>query len=140
MKNTAILVDTNVVLDWMLRRQYFHQAATQVVGLCMSGEVKGYLAVHSILNVFYITRKDFSLVQRQDLSKLLCDRFEIVGIDRRMILDVLNYGDFRDIEDGLQIRCAAAEGLDYIVTRDPGGFQTSIVPAVLPQVFLEMLG
>ena len=138
MKSTAILVDTNIVLDWMLRGQHFHQAATQVIGLCMSGEVRGYLAAHSILNVFYITRKDFSTAQRQELSRLLCDRFEIVGINRRTILDVLNYSHFKDIEDGLQIRCAAAEGLDYIVTRDPSGFQASSVPAILPQTFLEI--
>ena len=140
MKNTAILVDTNVVLDWILKRQDFHQAATQVIGLCISGKITGYLAAHSILNVFYITRKDFSTAQRQMLSKLLCNRFEIIGVNRDLIMEVLDSGSFKDIEDGLQIRCAEVEGLEYIVTRDTSGFKASTVPAILPHMFLEITG
>lgn len=139
MKNMAILVDTNIVLDWILKRQQFHQAATQVIEYCIRGEVKGYLAAHSILNVFFITRKDFSTIERQQLSKLRCSKFTIIGITHEMLLDVLNHKDFKDIEDGLQMECAANAKLDYIITRDTSGFQTSKVPALLPQAFLEML-
>ena len=57
MKNTALLIDTNVILNWLLEREPFAEQARQVMEHCINGKAKGYLACHSILNIFYITRK-----------------------------------------------------------------------------------
>jgi predicted nucleic acid-binding protein len=135
----ALLIDTNVVLDWILKRSGFHENATKIVGFCMSGKMRGYLAAHTVLNVFYITRKDFSLEERRDLSRLLCNRFEIIGVNRQIMLDALAVSDFRDLEDEVQSQCAADENLDYIITRDIGGFVNSKVRPISPNDFLAAI-
>jgi len=56
-----------------------------------------------------------------------------------MVIHAISDDNFQDIEDSLQIECAAKENLDYIVTRDLGGFNASKVPAVSPQEFLNIL-
>jgi len=68
---------------------------------------------------------------------LLCNKFEIIGIDCQMLMAVLNADNFKDIEDGLQIQCAEDEGLDYIVTRNIKDFGMSRVKVLLPEDFLE---
>jgi hypothetical protein len=45
----------------------------------------------------------------------------------------------RDFEDGLQVACAAAAGLDLIVTRDPAGFAGSTVEVIAPADLLNRL-
>ena len=138
MRNTALLIDTNIVLDWILKRRQFHQDATEIISLCMRGKLRGYLAAHTILNVFYITRKDFSVEERGDLSRLLCDRFEIIGIERKQILGALDIPDFKDLEDSLQMECANEKGLDYIITRDIKDFKDSTITAISPEKFLYL--
>ena len=139
MKNMAVLIDTNIILDWLLDRESFPHHAEQVMRLCIDGKIQGYLASHSILNIFYITRKDFSISDRRDMLLLLCNRFEIIGIDYQMLMAVLNNDNFKDIEDGLQIQCAEDENLDYIVTRNIKDFGTSKIKAFLPEEFLRIL-
>jgi len=138
MKNTALLIDTNVILDWILKRQPFHQDATYIVDLCMHRKIRGYLTVHTVLNAFYITRKDLMLTERRDLSRLLCNRFEIIGVNREQILNALDAINFKDIEDGLQMQCAEENNLDYIITRDIKDFQNSKVKVILPEDFIAM--
>ena len=138
MKNMALLIDTNIVLDWILKRQPFHENATKLIDLCMRREIQGYLAAHTILNVFYITRKDFNVAERRDLSRLLCNRFIIIGIDCRLIIEALDLLDFKDLEDNLQIQCAIEKDLDYIITRDINDFKNSSVKALLPEDYFAM--
>ena len=58
MKNTALLIDTNIVLDWMLDRKPFAASSEKVLSHCIFGEFTGYLAAHTLINIFYITRKN----------------------------------------------------------------------------------
>lgn len=44
-----------------------------------------------------------------------------------------------DLEDNLQIICAASVAADAIVTRDPRGFVFSPLPAETPAAFLRRL-
>jgi len=138
MKNTAILIDTNLVLDWTMKRQPFHQDATEIIGLCMSGKLRGYLAAHTVLNVFYITRKDFGVEERNNFSRLLCNRFTIIGIGREQMLAALDGDGFKDLEDSLQMECAYEKNVDYIITRDVSDFKNSRITTMLPKEFLAL--
>jgi len=138
MKNTTLLVDTNIVLDWLLKRESLHQASTQIIDLCIRCEIDGYLAAHSVLNIFYITRKDFDLNTRRKLSRLLCDRFRIIGVNKDVILNSLKTADSKDLEDSIQMQCAAQNHLDFIVTRNIRDFKHSEVKALLPEDFLAL--
>ena len=94
---------------------------------CFDGTVKGYLACHSITNIFYIIRKEYTLAERADMIRLLCSELEVIGIDLQMILDALDSENLTDLEDSLQIQCAVHEKLDYIVTRNIMDFTHSEV-------------
>jgi predicted nucleic acid-binding protein len=68
---------------------------------------------------------------------MLCGSFQIIGIDHEMLETALAADNFKDIEDGTQIQCAAQAELDYIITRDSKGFENSPVTALLPTEFLQ---
>ena len=132
-----VLVDTNVVLDWVLDRVPFNAHAEQVMALCVSGHVSGHLAGHTLLNTFYVARKQLTVDERREILLLLCKRFNVIAVDGPRIVSALNNKDWKDLEDGLQMQCALVEGVDYIVTRDSQGFASSSVPTLSPEEFLK---
>lgn len=61
----VILIDTNVVLDFLTMRQLFYDDARKVIMVCAEGRVLGYLAFHSLPNIFYILRKSHTDTERR---------------------------------------------------------------------------
>ena len=102
-------------------------------------EVTGILAAHSIPNMFYIFRKNFSQDERRFLLKNLCNIFKISDLNAKKILAALENEKFVDFEDCLQEECAVESMADYIVTRNPADFANSRVKVILPEEFLKKL-
>ena len=139
MKNTALLIDTNIVLDFFLDREPFAEYADEIMRYCIIGKIQGHLASHTLLNAFYITRKQKSIAERKEFLLMLCEKFVIIGINKQAIMETLQNEEWDDLEDGLQIQCAIIEDLDYIITRDPKGFESSKIQALSPEEFLKIL-
>jgi len=137
MKNMALLIDTNIVLDWLLERQPFLENAKRIIEYCINGDLRCYLAGHTLLNTFYITRKEKSVAERKEILLMLCDCFEIIDIEKSMIVSALQNENWQDLEDGLQMYSAEQENLDYIITRDINDFKNSQIKALLPEDFLK---
>lgn len=56
-----------------------------------------------------------------------------------MILEILSSDGYRDLEDGLQMKCAKAAEVDYVVTQNLKDFQKSVIEAVSEERFCEIL-
>lgn len=52
-----VLIDTNILVDCMIKREPFYNNAKMIIHFCVSGTVDGYVAAHSITDCFYILRK-----------------------------------------------------------------------------------
>ena len=135
---SKILIDTNVLLDYLLERQTYFEDAKNVVLSCADGKVKGCIAAHSIPNLFFILRKDYNAKERREVLSNLCTIFDVEGIDKAKLIAGLVNEDFSDFEDCLQMECAKAYGADYIVTRNVDDYSTSEVKAIEPKEYLEL--
>lgn len=133
-----ILIDTNVLLDYLLTREPFYEDAKNIVIACTEGKIKGCIAVHSISNMFYILRKDYSIKERREVLSDLCSIFDVEGIDKAKLLEGLQNEEFSDFEDCLQMECAKVYGAEYIVTRNIDDYKKSEVKAILPKDYLEL--
>jgi predicted nucleic acid-binding protein len=139
MKNIRAMIDTNVVLDWIMAREPFAENARIIIDKCMFGNIKGYLAGHTITNIFYILRKDFSVKERKELLLLLCSKFMIVSANKEMIISALTNDGWEDLEDGLQMQCALDASVDYIVTRNIKDFSKVDIKVLIPDDFINEL-
>jgi predicted nucleic acid-binding protein len=133
-----ILVDTNILLDYLAKREPFLKSAEAIFDACAMGVVDGAIAAHSFSNMFYILRNVFSVAERKTLLLDLCSLFAVEGIDRQAIESALENKRFDDFEDGLQVECAKSFDANYIVTRDPSGYAGSSVPIISPDEFMQM--
>lgn len=135
-----ILIDTNVALDFLTMRQPYYDAARNVMMICANEKVKGFIAFHSLPNIFYILRKSHSEADRREMLKKLCLVLQVTGASHDKICEAIERMDFIDFEDCLQDECAKEVSADFIVTRNLGDFQNSQIKAVTPQKFLEIVG
>lgn len=135
----TILVDTNIILDIFMDREPYAKEARMIMAKCADREVTGYLAAHSIPNLFYILRKSYSQKERRRLIKNLCDVFRISDLNKEKIISAVENEEFSDFEDCLQEECAAEVMADYIVTRNSGDYRMSQVKVIEPSEFVKLL-
>ena len=134
-----VLVDTNIIVDVFSKREPYYEIAQNVLRICCREDVDGILAAHSVTNLFYILRKNFSVSERKDILLSLFDVFEVEQIDTVKIKKALANDDFNDFEDCLQMECAIKSKADYIVTRNTIDFVKSKIPCLLPEDFCNMV-
>ena len=139
MKNMLVLFDTNIILDILEKRLPFYDASKSVLKSCISGDVTGYIALHSISNIFYILRKRYSAADRRKLLLNILDLLQVADADHESVRNALQREDFSDFEDCLQDECAKQIHANYIVTRNTNDFSTSDIPAVIPDDLLKIL-
>ena len=124
-----ILLDTNILLDYLLMREPFYDNASEIV--------RGCVAAHSISNMFFILRKTYNIKERREILLSICEIFDIIGIDKTKLIIGLENEDFSDFEDCLQMECARDYGAKYIVTRNIADYEKSEIKAISPSDFLK---
>ncbi len=133
-----ILFDTNIILDILEKRQPFYEVSKSVLEECISNDILGCIALHSVSNIYYILRKRYSATDRRKLLLDLLDLLQVVGTDHEHVKNALQREGFSDFEDCLQDECAKQIHADYIVTRNITDFSTSDIPAVTPENMLKI--
>lgn len=134
-----ILIDTNVLLDYIANRTPYANDAEQIIILCKDDQIDGCIAAHSMMNIFYILRKNMTVSERKEILFYLSQIAEIIGIDKQKILKSISNDDFSDFEDCLQAECAKSFFADWIVTRNIKDFGNSAIKAITPDEFLKIL-
>jgi predicted nucleic acid-binding protein len=135
-----VLIDTNIVLDFLLQREPFSQDAELLFQAISAGQIIGYVTATTLTDIFYISRKRTRSVEqaRQAVSEILT-AMVICPINRAVLESAFNSG-LVDFEDAVQIFGAVAQGLDAILTRDSKGFLSSPIPILSIQEMLKQLG
>lgn len=132
-----VLLDTNILIDYISERKPFTENARTILMLCMEKKVDGCIAAHSVMNAFYILRKEMSVAERRSFLLDICRFLTVVGIDKTKIVSALENEDFSDVEDRLQVECADEFSAEYIITRNIKDFSGSEIPAIQPDDFLK---
>lgn len=134
-----ILIDTNVILDWIMTREPNAANAKRIMEQCLFGQMQGYITSHSLTDIFYILRKDYSVERRKQLLQLLCEGMNIIPENRETILRALRHKEWQDIEDALQMQCAKEAEVDYIVTQNIKDFRTSEIEVISEEAFCKLI-
>lgn len=133
----VVLIDTNVVIDFLITREPFYKASSEIMRRCANGTIKGYIAFHSITNLWYVLRKIPEDKRREWLLDI-CSFMQVTGVSHEEVTKAIKMKTFSDFEDCLQDRCAKGVNANYIITRNVGDFFNSEIPAMLPEDFLNI--
>lgn len=131
-----ILIDTDVILDFFFDRQPFSKNAAEILSLCESKEIKGFLTPVIVSNVYYILRQTAKHEKVIEKLKLLVSITEILVLDKNVIIHALN-SNFKDFEDALQNYSAEFDKeIDLILTRNTKDYKNSMLAVMTPENYM----
>jgi predicted nucleic acid-binding protein len=134
-----VLLDTNIIIDLLAKREPFDQDARNLFSFADKEKVSLFTSALSIANVGYMLLKkrkpeDAKLILRK--LKLLIG---ILSLDEKVINLALNDNEFKDFEDGLQYYTALENNIEIIVTRNLKDFENSNVPVMTARQLNEII-
>jgi len=131
-----MLVDTNVILDVVLKRVPFHTFSQMVWDAVQLNIINGCLTSSSLTDIYYIIRKKLKPDEaRQTLRDILSD-FELIHIDKKAALRALDSAA-ADIEDAMQYQTAIANKCEAIITRNVKDFPKETITIFTPEEFVR---
>jgi predicted nucleic acid-binding protein len=139
MNVSALLIDTDVLIDFLAERKPFTANAKRLIRQTRDKGIKIHAAAHSVTNMFYILRKVYPVPKLKQLLLDLCNTVSVVEINAALINSVLLNNNFDDIGDCLQAECAKLLKADYIVTRNIADYSRSAIPALPPEDILKLI-
>jgi len=131
-----VLIDTNVILDFMLQRKPYYENAAKIIILSEKNHIYACISASAVTDIFYIANKN--LKDKTEALTLLKNLLEIICIAGVAEVDIhkaidLNWEDF---EDAVQYVIGQNISVDYIITRNPRDFPDSQIQIVSPEKFL----
>lgn len=121
-----VLFDTNIVLDLLMDRLPYSEAAAELFSRVEGGTITGYLCGTTITTVHYLAAKTIGAPWAQEEIRKLLAFFEVAPVNRHVLESALN-ADFIDFEDAVIHEAACSVGADALVTRNRKDFRKSRV-------------
>lgn len=132
------LLDTDVVLDYLLARPPFARAASELWHAAEDGHYEAFVSAITPVNVFYIARKLKGQAQAKKTIEGLLAVCQIAIVDAQVLKGALKL-PMKDYEDAVQLASARRISLDLIVTRNISDYEGADIPVLTPEQFLAQL-
>jgi len=110
-----VLVDTNVILDFVLNRVPFADDAAILFQYVEQQTFSAVISASAVTDIFYLLNKE-----KVDAIAFLKDFLSVVdvlGVDKTIIMYAL-YSGWTDFEDSVQAQVAIENNIDAIITRN----------------------
>jgi len=133
-----ILFDTNIVLDVLMDRLPYSDAAVELFSAVEDGAIIGYLCGTTITTVFYLASKTVGTETAHVEIKKLLSLFEVAPANRHVLESALAL-DFNDFEDAVIHEAACHVGADAIVTRNQKDFKKSRISVYSSEEMAKIL-
>jgi predicted nucleic acid-binding protein len=133
-----ILLDSNIVIDAILKREPFSNSAEKIIGLSQGG-IGLFISASAVTDIYYIVRKSTDNKKTAiTLIKDLLENIDIAAVTGNEIRQAISL-DWGDFEDAVQYAAGETIAVDYIVTRNKSDFASAALPVVNPDEFLALL-
>ena len=130
-----IFLDTNVILDFVLKSKDFAREAAILINLSEKKRLQIFLSSLSINNIDYVVSKIGSRKKAREIIIKLLSLVQILSVDESTIKKAA-MSEFKDFEDAIQNFCAEEGGLNHIITRNLKDFKKSKLSIQTPKEFL----
>ena len=134
-----VLIDTNIILDFILRREPYYKNAAKINILSEKGYLTAYISASAVTDIFYIAKKELENKEKalellKNLLKIIC----IASVTEDNIHEALDL-KWEDFEDSVQYVAGKSISAEYIITRNPTDFENSRIKVISPEEFLNQI-
>lgn len=133
---TRLLVDTNIVIDLLARREAFYPEAATLFSLADKGVLQICVSALTFANTHYVVSKHSNKGNSRQILRKLKVLVETLALNDKITELALNDDKFQDFEDGLQYYSALENNVDIIITRNKKDFKHANIPIMTAKEFL----
>ena len=133
-----MLLDTNILLDVILDRYPFSEAAFALLSRLQVRDETAFVAWHSVSNIYYVVSRALG---DSEAREFISDFMGFVSVADTGTADIQYAATLpmRDFEDAMQVAAARACGATHIVTRNARDFERSPIPVIGAKEALQLL-
>ncbi|MEW5828303.1 MAG: PIN domain-containing protein [Chloroflexota bacterium] len=133
-----VVIDLNVLLDVLQRREPFYANSARVLAAAEMGEIEAFMPAHAATTLFYLLAKYNGAGQARVALTDLLQFIRVAATDQTTIEQALNL-PYPDFEDAVLMMAAVQCGAQYVITRNIKDYAAGPLPALQPPEFLTLL-
>lgn len=133
-----VFLDSDVILDFLLRREPFSLSAGAIFARGERGDLSLYTSTLSFMNVLYIATAVTNRSTAQSLAQQLRSMVNLLPV-REEHVDAALASELKDTEDYVQYVAARDGKVDYLVTRNVDDYPPIPTFIMTSEVFLTTL-
>lgn len=130
-----IFVDTNLLIDFVCRREPFAEEAKRLFAYSYMGEYKIQTSALSFINAMYVGHK-YGHDEVKNYLKQISAFIDVIDLCGKTVVDMLS-SDWKDYEDATQNKSAILANADCIITRNKKDFHDSTLPVYTIEDFFQ---
>ncbi|GHV69368.1 twitching motility protein PilT [Bacteroidia bacterium] len=130
-----LFLDTNILLDLLLKRAPYDVPASHLFSLADKGKLQLYVSTLTVANANYSLSKLIGSEKSRALLLEVCVICSISPMNEDATKKAL-LSAFNDVEDAMQYHSAVLAGADIIITRDTKDYKQSALPVMSASEFL----
>ncbi len=118
--------DTNILLDFTLKRQPFFESVRQLLELVEAGKAEAFTSVLCIVHAHYHTRREFKDERKvRGILAGLLTLVKPVAIPAGLASHALSQWEITDFEDAVQWAICQHHAIGFLITRNQNDFPAS---------------
>lgn len=134
-----VLIDTDVILDFLFDRKPFSEDAAQILSWCENEKIQGFVTSIMLSNIYYLLRKTAKHEKVIENLKMLLNIVDVITTNKDTVLDAL-HSQFKDFEDALQNFSAQnSNEIKVIITRNSKDYKTSNLAIMEPETYINLV-
>lgn len=134
-----VLIDTDVILDFLFDRKPFSEDAAQILSWCENSKIQGFVTSIVLSNIYYLLRKTAKQEKVIENLKMLLNIVDVITTNKDAVLDAL-HSQFKDFEDALQNFSAQnSNEIKVIITRNSKDYKTSNLAVMEPETYINLV-
>ena len=134
----SALIDLNVILDVLQRREPFYETSARVLATVETGLIRGWVSAHSVTTLFYLVAKHQSAEHARAAIGEVLSLLSVAKVDQAVIEQALTL-PYTDFEDAVQMVAAVQTGAQYLITRDVADYKAGPLPVLTPAELLALV-
>ncbi|MDI3311535.1 MAG: PIN domain-containing protein [Thermoanaerobacterium sp.] len=131
-----VLIDTNVILDVLLKREPFAEDAYAIFKMADEKTIMAYISAFAVTDIYYFINKNLNHDTCLKAIKALFNLMNVVSVTKQDIEKAMTFSEFNDLEDALQLQSLKKIRGNFIVTRDEE-FKKLTDKAISPKDFVQ---
>ena len=132
-----VLIDTNIIIDFLYKRQPFYTQSKQIIQMVESKIIEGCITTSILMDLHYIIwHRLGSKKDANSACQAMMNIFNILDVNSNDIDEALKTNP-TDFEDKVVEKCSIRNNCDFIVTRNIKHFDSKI--ALEPQELIDKI-